>query len=233
MSLGALGLILGTTALTSAWAGPAGDGSGDERGLPAGVVALQRHGRDEYRPPHLIDHAANAGLLKERGCDRILGISSVGSLRPGLGVGSLVCPHDFIALNDAGSMFGDARGHTVPGFDPEWRETVIEAWREGSSLPLEAGGVYWQARGPRFETPAEIRVIAPHADVIGMTVASESVAAAEHGLTYAALCVVDNIANGLGTEALTPEEFERGRDEGAARMAAALPAVLEQLAEPA
>ena len=227
--MGALGLILGTTALTSAWDGPAGDGSGDEAGLPGGTVAIQRHGRDPYRPPHLIDHGANLRLLAERGCDRVLAISSVGSLRADLGVGSLICPHDFIALNGAGSMFDDARGHVVPGFDTEWRDAVIAAWAEGSGLALEARGVYWQARGPRFETPAEIRLVAAHADVIGMTVASESVAATELGLPYAAVCIVDNLGNGLAAEELTREEFERGRDAGAARLAAELPGILAAL----
>ena len=144
-----LGLILGTTALTSAWEGPAGDGSGDEAGLPGGVVALQRHGRDPYRPPHLIDHGANLRLLAERGCDRVLAISSVGSLRADLGVGSFVCPHDFIALNGAGSMFDDARGHVVPGFDPEWRDAVIAAWEAGSALPLSRRAASTGRRGAR------------------------------------------------------------------------------------
>ena len=223
--MGALGLVLGTTALTSAWDGPVGDASGDEPKLPEGVVALQRHG-DPYRVPHLIDHGANLRLLAERGCDRVLAISSVGSLRADLGVGSFLCPHDFVALNGAGSIFDDARGHVVPGFDSEWREAVIAAWNDGSDLALETHGVYWQARGPRFETPAEIRFVAAHADVIGMTVASESVAATELGLPYAAVCVIDNLGNGLAARELTREEFERGRDEGASRLASELPGIL-------
>jgi 5'-methylthioadenosine phosphorylase len=127
-------------------------------------------------------------------------------------------------------MFEDARGHLVPGFDTDWREAVIAAWA-GSGLELETHGVYWQARGPRFETPAEIRLAAAHADVIGMTVASESVAATELGLPYAAVCVVDNLGNGLAAEKLSREEFERGRDEGAARLAGELPGILVALEE--
>ena len=62
-----------------------------------------------------------------------------------------------------------------------------------------------------------------------MTVASESIAATELGLPYAAVCVVDNLGNGLAAEQLTREEFERGRDEGAARLAAELPGILAEL----
>ena len=45
-----------------------------------------------------------------------------------------------------------------------------------------------------------------------MTMASESVAAAEQGLAYASVCVVDNFANGVGEHPLTWSEFETGRD---------------------
>ena len=43
-----------------------------------------------------------------------------------------------------------------------------------------------------------------------MTIASECVAACELGLAYAAICVVDNLANGVGERELTMEEL-RGR----------------------
>ena len=117
------------------------------------------------------------GRWLEQGCDRVLGIGSVGSLKPGeLEVGALVCPDDFIALGLGDSIFGDERAHSAPGFAPRWREEVIAAWSEGGQAPRD-GGVYWQARGPRFETPAEIRLMAAHADVVGMTIASECVVA--------------------------------------------------------
>jgi purine nucleoside phosphorylase len=45
-----------------------------------------------------------------------------------------------------------------------------------------------------------------------MTMASESVAAAEQGLAYASVCVVDNLANGVGEHPLTWAGFEAGRD---------------------
>ena len=148
-----------------------------------------------YVLPHEIDHAVNLRPLAEQGCDRVLAIGSVGSLSPELPVGSLLCPDDFIALGPGPSIFADARAHSAPGFDPRWRAEVIEAWAAGGQAPRD-GGVYWQTRGPRFETPAEIRLIAAHADVVGMTIASECVVAGELGLDYAALCIVDNLANG-------------------------------------
>ncbi len=62
-----------------------------------------------------------------------------------------------------------------------------------------------------------------------MTVASECVIAGELGLRYAALCVVDNLANGVGGEDLTLTEIERNRDRNAATLRATLEAILPQL----
>ncbi len=94
---------------------------------------------------------------------------------------------------------------------------------------LRDGGVYWQAIGPRFETPAEIRLIAAHADVVGMTIAAECIVAAELGLAYAAICVVDNLANGIGPDPLEIIELEAARAGNALQLHDGLAAVLPQL----
>ncbi len=240
-----VGVLIGSSAL----------GSGGERliGLAGelGLPLVQRHGTDPYLLPHLIDHGANMQALREAGCDRALAISSVGSLHPAVGVGSLVCPDDYIAIGDAGSTFSDARGHGTRDLAGPWRDEVLAAWADSDAEPLSTfelpppaatgpspdgppppsgAGVYWQSRGPRFETPAEVRMIAAHADLVGMTVASECVAAHEADLLYAAVCIVDNLANGLDTIPLTLDEFERGRTAGVKRLRSSLESVLPRLA---
>ena len=69
------------------------------------------------------------------------------------------------------------------------------------------GGVYVQTRGPRIETVAEVKSLAWIADVVGMTVASEATLACELGMQFAALCTIENYANGLGDEVLTYEHI--------------------------
>lgn len=229
--MGRLGVILGSNAI-----GPGGSevaAAADS----AGAIVLQRHGGDAYVLPHLIDHAANLRLLRAAGCDRVLALGSVGSLRPQIGVGTLVCPDDFIALRMLITTFDDARAHAMPGFDREWRAEVLAAWgaagapaNEDGAAALRDGGVYWQTAGPRFETPAEIRLIAAHADLVGMTLAAECVVAGELGLRYAAVCMVDNMANGVGARPLSTEEMERDRETNAARLGGALAATLPRLA---
>jgi 5'-methylthioadenosine phosphorylase len=220
--VGRLAVVLGSSAL-----GPGGETIA-AAGAEHGAAIVQRHGGEEYVLPHEIDHIANLRALVEQGCDRVLAIASVGSLDAGLPVGSLLCPDDFIALHVGLSAFGDERAHRAPRFDPVWREEVLAAWN-ASPAKLRDGGVYWQAIGPRFETPAEIRLMAAHADVVGMTIASECVVATELGLAYAAICVVDNLANGIGPSPLEIIELEAARAGNALQLHDGLAAVLPQL----
>jgi 5'-methylthioadenosine phosphorylase len=222
--MGRLAVILGSNAL--------GPGGGEIATAAAehGAAVVQRHGSpDAFVLPHQIDHAANLRPLVEQGCDRVLAIASVGSLRTDLPVGTFVCPDDFIALHLGLSIFADTRAHSAPGFAPRWRREVVHAWGAEDGEKAVDGGVYWQTIGPRFETPAEIRMIVPHADLVGMTIAAECVIAGELGLEYAAICVVDNLANGLGEAELSVDEMEADRLINATRLRDGLAAVLPRL----
>ncbi len=180
--------------------------------------------------PHRIDHLANMRSLRGQGCERVLAIGSVGGLRSELGPGTLVCPDDFVALGAGPVAFEDERAHSVPRFDPAWRRRVVAAWRRRVGPSILDRGVYWQTTGPRLETPAEIRLIGAHAHVVGMTIGSECVAATDLGLAYAAICVVDNLANGVGESELEIEELEAARARNREALARALQQLVPALA---
>ena len=191
---------------------------------------LQRHGETAaYVLPHRIDHVANMRALADAGCDRVLSVGSVGGLRAELSPGTMLVPDDFIALDAVplSSLEGESAHRTI-GFDPEWRRRVLDGLAEAGAEPLD-GAVYWHANGPRFETPAEVRLIAAHADVVGMTIGSECVAACELGLRYAAVCMIDNLANGVGRGELSLELVEAAREDSRARFLAILAALLPRL----
>jgi 5'-methylthioinosine phosphorylase len=196
-----------------------------------GIVGIARHGFDRSIPAHLVDHRANIRAACELGCNRVLALASVGSLDKDLKVGMLSCPEDFYAPEIAPSFYRDPRGHSVPGFDPDWRDVVISAWASLTDTDLEVGGTYAQTIGPRFETPAEVRALAEVADMVGMTVAAEAILAGEAALAYAVICSVDNLANGIEDKALTVDEYRRGRDRTAKTLAADLEFVLPALAK--
>jgi len=232
--MGRLAVIAGHTLLETSFAADARrveipTPSGEVGLLDAGDFAyLQRHGLDEYRAPHAIDNGANLTALTEAGCDRVLALGSVGSVRPELGVGTFVAPDDFILPRRA-TLYDDARGHRVPGFDREWRALLMVAFAD-AGLQVHDGGVYWQSLGPRFETPAEVRMIARDADLVGMTIAAEAVIAAELGLRYAAVCNVDNLANGVEAAALSIGDYEAGKAANGERAQHALDQIVPALA---
>ncbi len=239
--VGRLGVVGGHTVLGTSFASEAGRTARTRRVAVAGgpvtvadaddVVFLQRHGSGGYVPPHAIDHHAHAAALVRLGCDRVLGVSSVGALHDRYPVGTVLVPDDFVALT-AGptSRFADARGHGVPGFDRAWRDRVLAAWRARAGDPPIDGGTYWQVAGPRFETPAEVRFLAAFADVVGMTMASECEALRERGIPYASVCVVDNLANGVGRAPLSVEEFETGKAANRDALVQILQRVVDDLA---
>jgi 5'-methylthioadenosine phosphorylase len=216
--MGRLGLIVGSSVHVN--------------DVPQGEwTVINRHGAaGGYVLPHEIDHSSTMRYLVELGCDRVLALSSVGGLITELGPGTVLCPDDFIALDaDTPSSLDGPAAHAVPGFDPAWRGEVVGAIGE-AGIDVIDGGTYWQVRGPRLETPAEVRFISAHAEVVGMTVASECVLAAEAGLKYAAICVVDNHANGVADKELTLLEIERNRDAQRGMVATMLAAILPRLA---
>ena len=240
MGMGRLGVIGGHSVLGLALADALGH-SATTRPIPVGggpvevvdagdTVFLQRHGATRYTPAHRLDHHAHAHALTRVGVDRVLAISSVGSLKMDYPVGTVLVPDDFIGLgSQPDSRFADERGHSVPGFDPDWRARVQTAWQRHAPTDPVDGGTYWQVTGPRFETPAEVRFVATFADVVGMTVASECTAMRERNIAYAAVCIVDNLANGLGADNLTVEEFEAGKAANQATLVATLAGVVPEL----
>ena len=195
------------------------------------IVGIPRHGFDRSIPAHLVDHRRNIRAACELGCDRVLALASVGSLDKDLKVGMLICPEDFYAPETAPSFYRDPRGHSVPGFDPDWRDVVISAW---GSLTDD------RARGRRRLRPDHRPALRDAgrgararrgADMVGMTIAAEAILAGEAALAYAAVCTVDNLANGISDKPLTVDEYRRGRDLTAKTLAADLEFVLPALAK--
>lgn len=148
-------------------------------------------------------------------------------------VGTFVCPDDFYAPYVYDTVHDDARSHTIPEFDRPWRARLLETWTTHASTPIVDDGTYAQTRGPRFETPAEVRAPAGVGDLVGMTIAQECILGKEVGLAYAAVCVVDNLANGLDAEPLTVEQFHAAVEANRSALLADLGTVLPVLAGPA
>lgn len=168
--------------------------------LTGDVTILLRH--QGSVPPHRINFCANMAALAISGVDRIISFGSSGSLKPEIKPGSVIIPDDYMSLSDIPSIHNHAISHVMPAIS---QKLINELADEFPGVTV--GGTYIQTRGPRIETVAEVEALARFADIVGMTVASEATLACELGMEFAALCTVDNYANGLGTEVLSYEHI--------------------------
>jgi len=201
--------------------GPAAVTLGRWRG--AEVVFLPRHGADHSIPPHAINYRANVWALRHVGARSILATAVSGGISPEMTVGRLVVISDFLDFTDGRpSTFFD--GVTDPGFterratvthtdmtnpyDPAMR-TVLRRAAASEAIDVASSGVYCTTNGPRFETPAEIRMMGRlGGDLVGMTGYPEVALAGEAGLPYAAIGVISNKAAGLGSEELSGSDIQ-------------------------
>lgn len=167
------------------------------------LLFLPRHGPGHRVPPHLINHRANIEALRGQDVRAVIATAAVGALRREYAPGDCLVLDDFIDLTRGPvttfyDRIGDVR-HTdfsVP-FDPGVRQALIETFQSENSA-LHTRGTYLCLSGPRYETPAEVRLFASWgADVVGMTVAPEAVLAREADLAYAAIAISTNYGCGL------------------------------------
>lgn len=185
------------------------------------VVLLPRHGKGHSVPPHRINYQANIRALADLECTCVIATNAVGSLNMNMAPGDFVIVDQFLDFTKARPLtFFDGEDGVVRHVDmtepycPRVREALRQAGAEELGGSLHLGGVYLCAEGPRFETPAEIRMYAQFgADVVGMTGVPEVVLAREAGLCYATICVVSNWAAGISDAPITHEEVVAIMDE--------------------
>lgn len=168
------------------------------------VYFVPRHGVGHTVTPHGINYRANIMALHELGCTDIIATNGVGSLKLMLHPSDFVIPHDYIDMtrNRYVTFQDDAPGEVLhidqtQPYNPYLREVLISAGA-GMDVQVHPSAVYVCTEGPRFETPAEIKMFAQWgADVVGMTGIPEVILANELEIRYASLCVVTNYAAGI------------------------------------
>ena len=176
------------------------------------IAFLPRHGRRHEFPPHKVNYRANIYALYKIGVERIIATNAVGAINLDFKPGDLVVPHDLIDFTKHRQQtFYDYApvkhiDFTEP-YCPEIRRVLIETARNFSNVHEKA--IYVCTEGPRFETPAEIRMFRIlGCDIVGMTGVPEAVLARELGICYATLCFVSNMAAGIAGKLSQEEVIE-------------------------
>lgn len=177
------------------------------------VAFLARHGKGHSLPPHLVNYRANIQALKNLGARRVIATNAVGSLNVDMAPQDFVIVDQFLDFTkNRVSTFheGGSRGVLhVDVTDPyckEIREFLFNT-AQGKGFKTHMGGCYVTTDGPRFETPAEIKMFKMlGGDLVGMTSVPEVVLAREAGLCYATIAMVTNYAAGISPTPLSHSE---------------------------
>ncbi|MHA7699898.1 S-methyl-5'-thioadenosine phosphorylase [Mycobacterium sp. ML1] len=160
------------------------------------VAFLPRHGTGHEYSAHTVPYRANLWALRALGVRRVFAPCAVGSLRPGIGRGTVVVPDQLVdrTTGRADTYFDTGGVHTsfADPYCPTLRTAVTE-------LPeVVDGGTMVVIQGPRFSTRAESQWFASAGfSVINMTGYPEAILARELELCYAAIALITDVDAGV------------------------------------
>lgn len=177
------------------------------------VAFLARHGKGHSVPPHLVNYRANIMALKNLGVKRVIATAAVGSLNLDMEPKDFVLIDQFLDFTKTrkttfyeGGPNGVLHVDVTDPYCSDVRKFIYEKARE-LNIKTHMGGCYVTCEGPRFETPAEIKMFKIlGGDLVGMTSVPEVVLAREAGLCYATIAMVTNFAAGISPHPLSHGE---------------------------
>jgi len=174
------------------------------KGEHSDVIFMTRHGVDHTTPPHKVNYRANIKALKDLGVTRIMATYAVGSITADYPVMDLAVLRDFLDFTSGRdyTFFETIErgvGHvemSIP-FCKVMSAKLLEL-ASRHNIKCHDGATYVATNGPRFESPAEIKMYQMlGGDVVGMTACPEIFLAAELGMSFAAVALPINLAAGL------------------------------------
>jgi purine-nucleoside phosphorylase len=193
------------------------------------VTAGRTHlyeGRSAIEVAHTVRMAIAAGV------HTVVLTCSSGAIHGGFAVGDVVLVADHLNLTGTSPLIGIAADHPAgtPFVD------LTECWstelrdRARTVRPTLREGVYAQLGGPHLETPAEVRMLATlGADLVGMSMVLEAIAARHLGADLLGLAVVANAAAGTGAGVLSAADIHTTSAAAAPDVTTIVRGVLEDL----
>jgi purine-nucleoside phosphorylase len=177
-------------------------------------------------------------VLGRMGIRGVVLTSAAGGINPKFQPGYLALIEDHINLQRSDPLAGPEVSHPdlsasrfVDLTDAYYKPYRELALREARNLGLQLfAGVYAAMPGPSYETPAEIRYLRViGADLVGMSIAQEVIAARHMGLKVLAVSCITNMAAGILDQPITHEEVLQTAKASARQLTSLLRAVIPQL----
>ena len=175
-------------------------------------------------------------LMKLLGIETLLLTNAAGGINTNFKVG------DFMVITDQISSFvpspligenvhemGERFTDMTQIYDLELQSLLKEAAKDIGFDVKE--GVYVQASGPNFESPAEIKMFAVlGADAVGMSTTCEALVARHAGIRVAGVSCISNMASGLSEDKLSHDDVQTIANERGAELENFITAYIKKLA---
>jgi 5'-methylthioadenosine phosphorylase len=180
------------------------------------VAFLPRHGPRHDLPPHKVNYRANLSALKQLQVQRVIATNAVGAINASYDPGDLALAEDILDMTKSriSTYFDSApvtHADVSQPYCPELRKILLESCN-GEGVKIWDKAVLAATEGPRYETPAEIRMLRTlGADIVGMTGAPEVFLAREQEMCYSTLCFITNRAAGMQERLSASEVTEIGK----------------------
>ena len=207
-------------------------------GYVGGVATAAMQGRVHYYEGNdMTDVVLPLRALRLLGAETIILTNAAGGINQEFNCGDLMLIRDHISSLVPSPLRGenlDYLGTRFPDmtavYDKRLGEIALSSAKELGIVLRE--GVYLQAPGPQFETPAEIRTYRSWgADAVGMSTACEAIAARHAGYRICGISLISNAAAGMTGQALTHEEVKEAGDRAAAAFSSLIEALITKSEE--
>lgn len=193
------------------------------RNVPVVVMQGRVHYYEGYNINDVVMPVRLMGLL---GAQTVFLTNAAGAINTTYTTGDFMLIRDHILNGVPSPLIGpniEELGTRFPDMSEVYNKNlrdVIKTAAQALDIKLQEG-VYLQASGPNFETPAEVRAFGIlGADVVGMSTACEAVAANHMGMKVCGISCVSNSAAGISKTPLTHAEVQEAADKAAPRFKA-------------
>lgn len=189
-----------------------------------GVFSGRFHFYEGRTLEEVLSQVAVARLL---GATRLILTNAAGGLNPYLKVGDLMLIDDVASLIPERILEGlDLSGGKTNDFFDENLKLKIRSILAEKSIDFRSG-VYFSVLGPNYETPAEAKYLRQlGADAVGMSTATEAVAASVMGIEVAGASIITNVHREFGGAPASHDEVVVAAGSASKKIAAFLKAAI-------
>jgi len=170
-------------------------------GRLAGVAIVAMQGRFHFYEGYSAEQVTlPVRVMKELGIELLVVSNAAGGLNPMYAAGDLMVIDDHVNLMNRNPLVGPNDDHLGPRFpdmsspyDRQLGDRAVAIARRHNFVCHR--GTYIAMLGPNYETRAEIRMLRPWGDAVGMSTVPEVLVAAHAGLRVLGLSTITNVCS--------------------------------------